>query len=168
MKMKHFQLEQTPLISSRQQIAAVSPKNMRKIDWSAAINSNKRILCTPKATAGMKFYLQNMHIPDLHRAVEKQDYNTFLFLLRDRNTNVHCLDHENYNKARYYSVIFSAFHKILYSREKLTMRRYFAQIQSQYKTGLKLQLLQQNKIAPNELKKQINVSINNKRSLTPF
>ena len=28
--------------------------------------------------------------------------------------------------------------------------------------------MQQNKIAPIELKKQINVSINNKRSLTPF
>jgi hypothetical protein len=44
---------------------------MRKIDWKAAKNSNKRIICTPKATTGMKFYLQNLHIPELHRVVEK-------------------------------------------------------------------------------------------------
>lgn len=74
----------------------------------------------------MKFYLQNNNYPDLHRIVEKQDYNTFLDVINEGKTDVNQVDKENYNKARFHSVIFSAFHKILYNKEKFYMRRLFA------------------------------------------
>lgn len=61
----------------------------------------------------------------LHYAVEKQDHELFVALITDPYTDVNQVDSEELNKARRISVIFSAFHKILYAKEKLPMRRLF-------------------------------------------
>ena len=47
----------------------------------------------------------------------------FLALIRDEWINPHTVDTEDFHKSRRCSVIFSAFHHILYHREKLAMRR---------------------------------------------
>lgn len=59
----------------------------------------------------------------LHYAVEKQDHEMFLALIRDEWVDPLAYDTEEFAKARRCSVIFSAFHHILYNREKLPMRR---------------------------------------------
>ena len=61
------------------------------------------------------------HTP-LHYAVEKQDHDLFSALINDPYINVNKYDDELFEKARRSSVIFSAFHKILYNKEKLPMR----------------------------------------------
>lgn len=47
----------------------------------------------------------------------------FLALIRDEWIDPHAVDTEEFHKSRRSSVIFSAFHHILYHREKLSMRR---------------------------------------------
>ena len=64
------------------------------------------------------------HTP-LHYAVEKQDHDLFVSLINDPYINPNEYDIEVYEKARRSSVIFSAFHKILYNREKYPMRKKF-------------------------------------------
>lgn len=59
----------------------------------------------------------------LHYSVEKQDHELFLALIRDEWVDPLAHDTEEFAKARRCSVIFSAFHHILYNREKLPMRR---------------------------------------------
>lgn len=49
----------------------------------------------------------------------------FLVLMSDPNVDVNILDDAEMQKARKFSVIFSAFHKILFSREKFKMRKKF-------------------------------------------
>jgi ankyrin repeat protein len=58
----------------------------------------------------------------LHYAVEKQDYDMFLTLLDDPYIDPNQLELDNYFKPRRLSVIFSAFHKMLYKKEKHIMR----------------------------------------------
>jgi ankyrin repeat protein len=58
----------------------------------------------------------------LHYAVEKQDYEMFLTLLDDPYIDPNALELEQYFKPRRLSVIFSAFHKMLYRKEKHIMR----------------------------------------------
>ena len=60
----------------------------------------------------------------LHYVIEKGDYDMFTILLKDPYIDIFAVD-ENLLKARRISVIFSAFHKILFSREKLAMKRVF-------------------------------------------
>ena len=59
----------------------------------------------------------------LHYAVEKQDHDMFLALIRDEWVDPLAHDTEDFAKARRCAVIFSAFHHILYNKEKLPMRR---------------------------------------------
>lgn len=47
----------------------------------------------------------------------------FIALIRDEWIDPHSVDSEEFQKSRRCSVIFSAFHHILYHREKLAMRR---------------------------------------------
>ena len=61
----------------------------------------------------------------LHYAVEKQDHDLFLALISDPYIDVNKVDTEELNKARRSSVIFSAFQKILYCKEKLCMKKKF-------------------------------------------
>jgi ankyrin repeat protein len=66
------------------------------------------------------------HTP-LHYAVEKQDYELFRIITTDKYINVHLHDEHEFLRPRRLTVIFSAFHKILYHREKMIMRKRFYQ-----------------------------------------
>ena len=59
----------------------------------------------------------------MHFTVEKQDYEIFKALIMDKFLDVNAVDKEEFYKARRLSVIFSAFHKILYREEKRIMRK---------------------------------------------
>ena len=62
----------------------------------------------------------------LHYAVDKHDYEMFLALLEDPYLDILKLDDTDLcMKPRRQTVIFSAFHKILYLFEKLAMRKLF-------------------------------------------
>ena len=50
----------------------------------------------------------------LHFVVEKQDYTMFLILLEDPYIDVNQVEIDKFLRPRRLSVIFSAFHKILY------------------------------------------------------
>ena len=63
----------------------------------------------------------------LHFALEKQDHAMFLALIGDQWLDVNAADTEKVDRARRSSVIFSAFHKILYQREKIIMAKKFAE-----------------------------------------
>jgi len=54
----------------------------------------------------------------LHYAVDKQDYEMFLALIKDPYIDANSCETEDFYKPRRFSVIFSAFHKILYKKEK--------------------------------------------------
>lgn len=58
----------------------------------------------------------------LHFAVEKQDYDMFHALICDQWIDANIVENEDFYKARRLSVIFSAFHKMLYRKEKFPMR----------------------------------------------
>ena len=59
----------------------------------------------------------------MHFAVEKQDHEIFRALINDPYLDVNAVDTEEFFKPRRLSVIFSAFHKILYRQEKRIMRK---------------------------------------------
>ena len=61
----------------------------------------------------------------LHYAVEKQDYEMFEALIQDPFIDANICDQHEFVKPRRLSVIFSAFHKILYRMEKFSMRKKF-------------------------------------------
>lgn len=63
-------------------------------------------------------------ITPLHYSIEKQDYDMFQCLLNDPYIDPFQVD-SDFIKPRKLTVIFSAFHKILYSREKIFMRKKF-------------------------------------------
>ena len=50
----------------------------------------------------------------LHYAVEKQDYEMFQAIIQDPYVDANLPDTQDFSKARKLSVIFSAFHKMLY------------------------------------------------------
>lgn len=57
----------------------------------------------------------------------------FKILLEDKFLNVHLHDEHDFVRARRLSVIFSAFHKILYQREKIQMRkRFYKEVNDHY------------------------------------
>lgn len=68
-------------------------------------------------------------LPPLHYSVEKQDHDMFLALIKDKWVDPHGLDSEDFARARRSAVIFSAFHHILYMKEKMVMRRLFQENQ---------------------------------------
>jgi hypothetical protein len=61
----------------------------------------------------------------LHFAVDKQDHEMFMELIKDPFIDPFMIDESEMDKPRKLSVIFSAFHKILYHREKFVMKRIF-------------------------------------------
>ena len=63
-------------------------------------------------------------ITPLHYSIEKQDYEMFQLMLQDPYIDPFAVDND-YMRPRRLTVIFSAFHKMLYSREKIYMRRKF-------------------------------------------
>jgi ankyrin repeat protein len=65
-------------------------------------------------------------ITPLHYSIEKQDYDMFQELLYDPYIDPFAVD-SDFMRPRRLTVIFSAFHKMLYSREKIYMRRKFCQ-----------------------------------------
>ena len=68
----------------------------------------------------------------LHYAIDKQDYEMFMTLLSDPFIDP-CAPDSDFMKARRGTVIFSAFNKMLYAREKIRMRRQFeADLQTEY------------------------------------
>ena len=71
--------------------------------------------------------LDNKGVTCLHNAVDAQDYEMFNILVSDPYIDVFKVDIFEFNKPRYLSVIFSAFHKILYKMEKIKMRKLFQQ-----------------------------------------
>lgn len=64
-------------------------------------------------------------ITPLHYSIEKQDYEMFQWLLLDPYIDPFAVDND-FMRPRKLTVIFSAFHKMLYSREKIYMRRKFS------------------------------------------
>ena len=72
------------------------------------------------------FNLRNKRgMTPLHYAIEKQDHELLFNLLRDKFIDPLIVDLENFGKPRRKTVIFSAFHKLLYQKEKLIVRRAF-------------------------------------------
>jgi len=61
----------------------------------------------------------------LHYILEKQDYELYQIVLQDKHLDVNQVNDSDFYKPRRLTVIFSAFHKVLYSREKILMRRVF-------------------------------------------
>lgn len=61
----------------------------------------------------------------LHYAIEKQDHELLLILLRDPYIDLFQVDEDRVCMPRRLTVIFSAFHKILYHREKLRAKALF-------------------------------------------
>lgn len=61
----------------------------------------------------------------LHYAVEVKDYEMLHALLQDPFIDPSKVDTDTYSKARRGTIIFSAFHKLLYQQEKLKVRRQY-------------------------------------------
>ena len=66
----------------------------------------------------------------LHYAVQNHDYQMFFELMQDEHIDPNIVDAQEFQKARKLSVIFSAFHKILYKKERRCMQRQFVRDQA--------------------------------------
>lgn len=61
----------------------------------------------------------------VHYAIEKHDHEMLIAILEDPYVDLRKTDEDRVCKARRLTVIFSAFHKILYQREKIIAKREF-------------------------------------------